>query len=156
MPVVTFLPSGIAIEVPPDTELLDAARRAVVEIESPCGGKGTCGKCVVRIRSGEVDSDSLGVLTQEAVAEGNVLACKTRVLHTPLTVEVPEQSARKGGKFGEHPDDVHLIRHELLPKNWQYAPLAIKWFVEVPQPQMGDGLSDLDRLTRRLQLEWGQ
>ena len=84
MPVVTFLPSGKAIDVPPDTELLDAARRAGVEIDSPCGGKGTCGKCVVRIQFGEVDSDSLGVLTQEAVTEGNVLACKTKVLNTPL------------------------------------------------------------------------
>jgi uncharacterized 2Fe-2S/4Fe-4S cluster protein (DUF4445 family) len=155
MPQIRFELSGKTVEVPPDTELLDAARRAGVEIDSPCGGKGACGKCVVRIRSGEVDSDSLGVLTQEAVTEGNVLACKTKVLHSPLTVEVPEQSARKGGKFGERPDDVHLIRHELLPRNWQYAPLAIKWFVEVPPPQMGDGLSDLDRLTRRLQMEWG-
>ena len=156
MPVVTFLPSGKAIEVPPDTELLDAARRAGVEIDSPCGGKGTCGKCVVRIQSGEVDSDSLGVLTQEAVAEGNVLACRTQVLDMPLIVEVPEQSARKGGKFGDDSNDVHLIRQELLPKNWQYAPLTIKWFVEVPLPQMDDGLSDLDRLIRRLQTEWGK
>jgi len=69
---------------------------------------------------------------------------------------VPEQAGRKGGKFGDDPDDVNLIRHELLPKNWQYDPLAIKWFVDVPQPQPGEGLSDLDRLVRRLQKEWGK
>ncbi|MFA6175184.1 MAG: ASKHA domain-containing protein [Phycisphaerae bacterium] len=156
MPVVTFLPSGKTVDVPPGAELLDAARLAGIDIDSPCGGKGTCGKCVVYIRSGDVDSDSLGVLSQEVVSAGNVLACKTRVLDTPIVVEVPEQAGRKGGKFGDDPDDVNLIRHELLPKNWQYDPLAIKWFVDVPQPQPGEGLSDLDRLVRRLQKEWGK
>jgi len=156
MPVVTFLPSGKTVDAPPGAELLDAARLAGVDIDSPCGGKGTCGKCVVHIRSGDVDSDSLGVLSQEVVSAGNVLACKTRVLDTAVVVEVPEQAGRKGGKFGEDPDDVNLIRHELLPKNWQYDPLAIKWFVDVPQPQPGEGLSDLDRLVRRLQKEWGK
>lgn len=152
---VTFLPSEKTVDVPPGTELLDAARRAGVDIDSPCGGKGTCGKCVVLIRSGDVDTDSLGVLPQEVVSAGNVLACKTRVLDMPIVVDVPLQEGRKGGKFGEDPNDVNLIRHELLPKNWQYDPLAIKWFVDVPAPQPGEGLSDLDRLVRRLQREWG-
>lgn len=156
MPVITFLPSGKSVEASAGTELLDAARQAGVEIDSPCGGKGTCGKCVVHIQYGQVDSDSLGLLSQEAVAQGDVLACKTRVLDVPVTVEVPEQSGKKNGKFADSQEQVNLIRHELLPRNWQYNPLAIKWFVEVPPPRMGDGLSDVDRLTRRLQSEWGK
>ena len=156
MPTVTFLPGSITIDVPAGTELLDAARKAKVDIESPCGGKGTCGKCIVKIVSGEVDSQSLGLLSHDAVSEGNVLACKTKLLDTPVTVEVPEVNGRKGGQFGDSADDVHLIRHELLPKNWQYDPLAVKWMVDVPAPELGDGLSDLDRLTRRLQIEWGK
>lgn len=155
MPIITFLPSEKTIDVPPGTELLDAARLAGIEIDSPCGGKGTCGKCVVMIRSGEVDSDSLGVLSQTVVSAGNVLACKTRVLDTPVVVEVPLQEGKKGGKFGDDPNDVNLIRHELLPRNWQYDPLAVKWFVDVPAPKPGEGLSDLDRLVRRLKLDWG-
>lgn len=156
MPVVTFLPSGKSVNVPAGTELVDAARQAGLEIDKPCGGKGTCGKCVVHIRSGQVDSDSLGVLTQEAVAQGDVLACKTSILDDSVTVEIPEQQDKKNGKFSDSADEVNLIRHELLPKNWQYNPLAIKWFVEVPQPEMGDGLSDIDRLTRQLQSQWGK
>ena len=156
MPLITFLPLGSSIEVPAGTELTEAARKAGVEIESPCGGKGTCGKCIVKIVSGEVDSQSLGMLSKDAVSEGNVLACKTKILGGDVTVEVPEQIGRKGGKFGDSSDDVHLIRHELLPHNWQYDPLAVKWLVEVPPPQLGDGLSDLDRLTRKLQVEWGK
>ena len=48
MPRITFHPTGRSVSVPPGTELLDAAREARVEIESPCGGKGTCGKCIDR------------------------------------------------------------------------------------------------------------
>lgn len=156
MPEITFQPSGKTVDAVPGTELLEVARSAGVEIDSPCGGKGTCGKCIVRIVSGEVDSDSLGILPETAVADGFVLACKTQILNSPLIVEIPEQVGRKGGKFSDTLEDSNLIRRELLPSKWDYEPLAIKWYVDVPHPQLEDGLSDLDRLTRRIQREWGK
>jgi len=54
MPLITFQPSGITLDVQANTTLLDAARSASVEIDAPCGGKGTCGNCAVRIVSGQV------------------------------------------------------------------------------------------------------
>lgn len=155
MPDIKFLPSGKTIEVSKGTVLLDAARTAGVEIESPCGADGVCGKCVVRVTAGDVDSDSLGILPHAMVAEGYVLACKTRLSDTPVTVEVSESPGHEQGKF-IHEDETYLIRGELLPQNWQFDPLAIKWLIEVPPPQPGDGLSDLDRLTRAIQLQWGK
>ncbi|MFZ4396298.1 MAG: ASKHA domain-containing protein [Kiritimatiellia bacterium] len=155
MPLITFRPSGKSIEVPSNTELLDAARQAGVEIDAPCGGKGTCGKCLVRIRDGHVDtSSSLGVLTADVVAAGHVLACRTRLGTEPLTVEVPEASGREGMRIAGG-DETALVRGELLPRKWEYEPMAMKWLVRVPLPQLGDGLSDLDRLTRSIQHDWG-
>lgn len=156
MPTITFKPMGKTITVSSGTELLDAARQAEVEVKAPCGGKGTCGKCIVRITEGEVDSDSLGVLSGPAVADGYVLACKTKVIDSDITIEVPEQSGREGGKFTDADEDARLVRQELFPEKWNFDPLAIKWCVDVPAPQLEDGLSDVDRLTRRLQLEWGK
>lgn len=156
MPQVTFLPTNKRVDAPAGTCLLEVARSIGVEIEAPCGGKGTCGKCIVRIISGDIDSDSLGVLSSTEMADGYVLACKTRILDTPVTVDVPESVGREGGKFTSASEDSRLVRQELFPKNWQFDPLAVKWCVDVPEPQMGDGLSDLDRLTRRLQKEWGK
>jgi len=156
MPSVTFQPSGKTVEALPDTVLLEAVRQAGIEIDSPCGGKGTCGKCMVRILSGEVYSDSLGVLPQSAVADGFVLACRTRVLDSPLIVDVPDLKAREGGQFTDAAEDTSLVRQELFPREWQYDPLAVKWYVDVPAPGLEDGLSDIDRLTRRLQKEWGR
>ena len=62
MPTVEFRPLGKRIEVLPQTRLLDAARQAGVELDASCGGDGTCGKCLVRVTSGDVDSRSLGTL----------------------------------------------------------------------------------------------
>jgi uncharacterized 2Fe-2S/4Fe-4S cluster protein (DUF4445 family) len=134
---------------------MDAARQAGVEIESPCGGEGTCGKCIVRITSGEVDSRSLGTLPQAAVAEGCVLACATRLLETDLTVEVPEQDGLAGGKFAPE-NETHLVRLELLPRQWEFDPLAVKWLLQVEPPQLENGRSDLDRLTIAIQQDWGK
>jgi len=153
---ITFLPDNAVVSVEPGTELLDAARQAGVSIQAPCGGKGACGKCIVKVLDGHIESDSQGLLSQELEADGYVLACKSKVIDSELTIEVPRQEGRSGGKFTDADEDVSLVRHELLPKKWNYEPLAVKWNIDVPEPQLEDGLSDLDRITRRLQLEWGK
>jgi uncharacterized 2Fe-2S/4Fe-4S cluster protein (DUF4445 family) len=155
MPQVIFQPSGQRVEVEPGAELLEAARLAGVEIEAPCGGKGRCGRCLVRVTSGAVDSDSLSVMPAAAVAAGLLLACRTRVGEDDLVVEVPEQEGRHGGKISEE-DETWMVRGELLPKEWQFDPLAVKWPIEVPPAQPDDGLSDVDRFIRAIQLEWGR
>lgn len=156
MPLVMFQPSNKNVNVPAGTELLVAARRAGVEIDIPCGGKGTCGKCMVRILSGDVDSDSLGSLPSSAIIDGFVLACKTKVLETSVVVEVPEMGGRKDGKFTDAVEDTTLVRRELMPKQWHYDPLVVKWYIDVEPARLDDGLSDLDRLTRGIQKDWGK
>jgi uncharacterized 2Fe-2S/4Fe-4S cluster protein (DUF4445 family) len=156
MPVVTFLPSGKTISVAEGTELLDAMRLADIEVDLSCGGKGTCGNCIVHVKSGEVDSNSQGILSGSALSDGHVLACKTRVLEKPVVIEIPAQASRDGGQFIDETDSQLLIRQELFPKEWQYDPLTLKWLVQVPPPQLEDALSDLERLTRTVQKEWGK
>ena len=155
MPQVTFHGLEKTITVPTGTGLLDAARQVGVEIDAPCGGEGACGKCIVRILSGEVDSDSLGSLPQETVANGYVLACKTKVLDEDICVEVPDKKGREGGQFSESLEEECLIRKELLPVKWEFDPRAVKWRLEVPPPQLEDGLSDFDRFKRAIQNDWG-
>ena len=154
MPKVEFHPSGQSVQVPAQTRLLDAARQAGVEIESPCGGDGACGRCLVRITGGQVDSRSLGTLPDAAIAEGYVLACATQILGEDLTVEVPEQAALEGGQFASE-NETHLVRQELLPRQWEFDPLAVKWLLQVEPPRLESGLSDLDRLIHAIQRDWG-
>lgn len=62
---VVFQPSGKEVSVSRGTLLSDAAKKAGVFIDSPCGGNGTCGKCSVLLESDDKQS--------------RVLACQTRV-----------------------------------------------------------------------------
>ena len=61
---VTFLPEGLSVSVPEGTRLIQAFYQAGLRAEAPCGGAGTCGKCLVRVLAPE-----------EAV----VLSCQTLV-----------------------------------------------------------------------------
>ena len=51
---VTFLPEGICVRVETGTTLLQAQIQAGLHPDAPCGGKGTCKKCKVRLDGTEV------------------------------------------------------------------------------------------------------
>ena len=50
---VRFLPQNVEIMVEEGTDLLEAQIKAGLHPDAPCGGKGTCGKCLVNISEGE-------------------------------------------------------------------------------------------------------
>lgn len=56
-PVFTlrFPQIGREITARPDETLLESARRGGVRIVGACGGRGTCGSCVVQLRAGQVE-----------------------------------------------------------------------------------------------------
>ena len=74
MPKIIFLPSRKTIDVPTGTLLSDAALVAGVMIDLPCGGKGTCGKCLVRVDQGTIVEKSGIALTDEEREPGFVIA----------------------------------------------------------------------------------
>ena len=55
---VTFLPENRTVAVPAGSTILEAARSAATDafgwLEAPCGGRGICGRCLVRIVSGDM------------------------------------------------------------------------------------------------------
>ncbi|NQU64407.1 MAG: DUF4445 domain-containing protein [SAR324 cluster bacterium] len=153
MPTVLFEPSKISIAVTPGTDLLDAAKQAGVDINAPCGTKGTCGRCIVRITAGETNTTPSMHLSPLAVEAGYVQACQTKVSASPLTVQIPEPAAKKG-QFADLSADLHKIDADLLPQTWQLNPTAIKINLTVPAPAIGDGLSDLERLQKEIRKIW--
>ncbi len=102
--VVTFEPAGRREEAGHDEDLMTIAWRAGVEIESSCGGKGSCGKCRVRVQSGPVTPPTqteLRLLSAESLAAGLRLACQTRLLGD-ARVHVPEESRRDSQVGAKH------------------------------------------------------
>ena len=155
MPSITFQPSGILLDVQTNTTLLDAARLAGVEIDAPCGGKGTCGNCIARVVSGQVACENPGVLSRAEIDQGFVPTCLSSVQDSDVVIEVPGQAGLLGGQFSDE-DGMALVDPALLPSSEDRRPLTEKIYIHVPPPQKADGLSDLDRLTRALQQKRGK
>ncbi len=79
---VTFWPEKIKVSVHAGATILESAHLAQVILNSPCGGKGLCRKCIVRLEP-----------------EGReVLACQYRV-ERDLTVTVPAESRLSSGQI---------------------------------------------------------
>ncbi len=82
MHTVRFTPSGRTAVVEDGTTILDAALRAGEPLRAECGGRGACGRCVVRVVEGSVPE--YRVLARRDGAP-DVHACLTPV-HDCLTV----------------------------------------------------------------------
>ena len=92
--LIEFEASGRDVVSSPGEPLLDAARRAGLEITSLCGGKGACGRCRVRLAAGQlspVTPEETQALDAQSLADGFRLACQSRPL-TDCRVLVPAQS----------------------------------------------------------------
>ncbi|HPA72572.1 MAG TPA: 2Fe-2S iron-sulfur cluster-binding protein, partial [Spirochaetota bacterium] len=149
MPLVEFLPSGKKIQVDDTVTLAEAARRAGVVVELPCGGKGTCGRCLVTIVSGNVvryTPPPDGSLPEEA------LACKTAVGSADCVIEVAEHDLACEDRSGD-------VAGAPFPVD---GPLVAQSRIQVPAPRPDDGLSDLDRTNREIfrhfnidEVRWG-
>jgi ferredoxin, 2Fe-2S len=92
LPEVTFQPDGKKIQVRAGTTLLNAGRKARVNIRTRCDGKAACLMCKVHVE----DQTALAPMKQnerlmlgEQAAQGYRLACQA-LIQSSLTVTVPE------------------------------------------------------------------
>ncbi len=87
---VRFEPWGIAVECAAGQSLLDVARLAAIPVGAVCGGRGTCGKCLVRILTAPAPpplAADTAVIAAGALEQGYRLACMLKV-DRDLTVEI--------------------------------------------------------------------
>ncbi|MDR1096000.1 MAG: ASKHA domain-containing protein [Spirochaetaceae bacterium] len=81
-----------------DESALDCAKRLDIEIDAPCAGNGTCGKCRVRIVSGEAEIGENALKSMQAHIDeadfnaGWRLACGLKPTGD-LEIEVPESAS---------------------------------------------------------------
>ena len=139
---VRFVPDQAATDVPCGMTVAEAAARAGVFISQPCGGRGTCGKCVVRCTEGELTAPTraeIEALGEERIAEGFRLACQARVKGV-ATIEVPDTSRTLERK------EISLIRS----RSFEFQPNVFECLVQVEKASIGNQVSDLDRLRAAL------
>jgi len=71
---VEFVNSGMSVQVPPGETVHVAASRLGLNIPKACG-VGICGTCKVMKKSGKVDIQHNGGITEDDLAEGYILSC---------------------------------------------------------------------------------
>jgi len=105
---ITFEPSGTRVHVAPGVTIREAAAIAGVDLDAPCGGLGTCGRCAVHaegtIEPATVDERVL--LGEAGLATGVRLACRARVAGDvtvrPIAGEGDEKPGLRILELGEH------------------------------------------------------
>ncbi|MDD5706279.1 MAG: 2Fe-2S iron-sulfur cluster-binding protein, partial [Kiritimatiellae bacterium] len=138
---VTFQPQGRAVSVLAGTKIVEAAARAGVVIETPCGGAGTCGKCRVRVTmnpNAPTPADKKAFSARE-LREGWRLACQYR-LDRETVVFVPATSLFGG----EH--QILAATDASTPR--ETLPAIRKAYAELAPPTLDDDAPDLLRLER--------
>jgi len=77
---VTFVPAGVTVWVECGTTVLAAARSAGLMVPAPCGGRGVCASCGVRVVSGRLhDADEQELEGLRRAPADVRLACRARV-----------------------------------------------------------------------------
>lgn len=74
-----------------EKDLIKLAKKANVKIKLPCSGKGTCGKCLVKVTKGEVSEPTkaeIKKLGEEKIQKGYRLACQLEVLDGDVSVKI--------------------------------------------------------------------
>ncbi|MDL2238056.1 ASKHA domain-containing protein [Christensenellaceae bacterium OttesenSCG-928-K19] len=145
MSKITFLPDNITFEAEPGTLVSKAAEQAGVVISLPCAGRGICGKCLVQVEDGAVEFENNGKLSDDMVAKGFVLACKSKVGTGDVAINVGSRLEDEKGAFADAFNHME-VREELFPKERDISPLCLKKRVTVAPAEMLDGLGDYDRL----------
>ncbi|MFN2139236.1 MAG: ASKHA domain-containing protein [Candidatus Promineifilaceae bacterium] len=155
---VIFMPSGRRGSVRRGTTVLDAARELGVEIESICGGKMTCNKCLITVEEGyfakhgiHSADDHLSAASEQEVrlleklnSQQCRLSCQARVLDDVL-IYVPEES--RGQK--------QIIRKSATERVIEIHPAVRQYYVEVTPAELGEHRGDWGRLQDALFEAWG-
>jgi len=157
---VVFNPVKKSIIVKKGANLLEVARKAGIFIDAPCGGKGNCGKCRVKVVSGEHQMEFTPLLKEEELKNGIRLACLT-FIEGDMVVEIPHVDAVEG-IFVEDikPGDEKSERIEkackmLTEQGFKKDSGAFSAYLKLPSPTLDDNVADLERLKRELRKKYG-
>ena len=148
---ITFLPDEKNIEVNKGTSILEVLEKAGISIDTPCGGKGICGKCKVLINKGitAVASIEKEFLFEEEIEKGFRLACQTKVFKDSI-IEIPMEIRLDFNNVfsSKLKGDIHHIK-----KGFSIDSDLRKVFLNLEKPSLDDQRSDWERIKDGLSLK---
>lgn len=147
---VVFQPIGRKGKVCSGRTVLDVSQEFGVDLESPCGGNGNCGKCKVKLEEGFFEKYGINskitnlssiteiekrILTEEEQLQNYRLACCTKIMGD-IVISVPDESER--GK--------QVILEAEEKKLLELDPAVKKYYIELQKPVLGDYRDDFTRV----------
>lgn len=133
---VKLLPLDKIIDVAEGTTYLDAQIQAGLHPDAPCGGIGTCGKCLVDVAEGILSAEEA-----ENAKTLTVKACQYKV-EQDVTLIVKEKSE-------------HHILESGTQRQFELAPAVRSALIHVERCQMGDNSSDWQRVKEAVSSAFG-
>ncbi|WP_198306495.1 ASKHA domain-containing protein [Dehalobacterium formicoaceticum] len=127
----------------PNSNLMDFLVHHGILLNSDCAGRGTCGKCGVKILSGQlstVTAVELKHFSQEELDEGWVLSCQ-RLIKEDIVLEIPKIEDAVNRKI-----ELQNFSQERFTD-----PNLEKFFVTLKKPDLHDQLPDLERLLQQVE-----
>ena len=156
---IIFQPSGHRGKISKNKSVLEAARELGENIESLCGGKGSCGKCKVLIAEGSYPKYNIvsgrnhisdwkkaenRFIDSKNKKKGYRLACCAAIKGDVLAF-VPEES--RAAK--------QVVSKRLHPVTVPYDPIVEKYDLIMNPPSVNDSQGDLERLLDALDIQYG-
>ncbi len=138
MPTVTLRPSNRALDARLGEPLRALLVRAGVELDYPCGGKGTCRQCRLSIEP--ATESGRGKLPQDEATRGVRLACQA-VVEGDCIVTIPEERiGRRAWKLVVREEDIRV----------SVPPSSRRLSVPLPRPSLEDQRPDWERFSAAL------
>jgi len=134
-------PIGLTLQVDEQETLLDGLVRAAIDIPTDCAGRGTCGKCLVRLGAGELTAPTereLKRIPEGLRAEGWRLACQAHPLSARVGIEVR-------GTAGQR----RILTTSRLHHGAAH-PAVTTQALRLEPPTLADARSDLERFDEAL------
>ncbi|HUW56864.1 MAG TPA: ASKHA domain-containing protein [Planctomycetota bacterium] len=139
---VLFQPDGRTVDADEGMTLLEAARRAGIHLNSPCGGTGVCGNCKVQLTDGVGGATAVDEkhFRKAELEQGWRLACQFRVTED-VTCLVP--------------DETRLSDQKILETGWSRTvdpePVVTKHHLKLSAPKLPDQTADADRIREAME-----
>jgi uncharacterized 2Fe-2S/4Fe-4S cluster protein (DUF4445 family) len=147
---VSFDVTEAPVRVPTGTLVIDAARKAGIDMGQPCGGQGRCGRCAVQTVSGDVRRRSTLRLSATDVASGYALACQSVVEQDVAIRVLPQETLER------HLTTDLVAAAVAVPPGYDIRRQPIRRIpLTISPPTMDDQADDYSRLQRALWSELG-
>lgn len=121
--MLIFQPKGISYINKEGESVLESARNAEVFCENICGGRGTCGKCRVKVEIGEfnpVTKEEELYFTKEELTAGYRLACclYPKFWFKTCEVLVEQEEKQKGFTLEKEGEGIEFFRKKGMEFGW--------------------------------------